>query len=587
MKLIHFFEQRTTRIAEYLYTLGCIIIGFYVISLILTSFFWFCHVTIQAWYLPVFTMLAVLSVYYSKFNLIGKNIKFFYLVLCYILYCIIFGYFSYWMYDTGPDGPWYHTPTQIALASGWNPIYTLNTNIVPIQQFTVQNYAKALEVVRAIIYKSIPFLELSKVSNFITLLACASFSFYFIRKIFNIGFIYTFLFCILINLNPIVIKFLPSSMIDGQIFNFMVIGIGFLVLYLKQHSSNHFIGFLSIIIILIGSKPTTFIFITACGIGLVSYFLIIKKQISKIIKDSFFIAAAVIGSFLLVNYHPYITNYKQYHNFFYPMTFDDKIDIRMNKVFKWEKHYLNSSDYQRWYLEHFIVEKKTDLQPPMQDSSLIRKNNKPTFFYTNQSKFEYRNLLEWNKIKYKKIDDYVNTLGFFWLEIILTSLLILIYLSTLYAKKSLYFIITILLLFGSSAFTPQANLFRFVPQYWLVPIVSLLAVYVIKPFCNKCIFITLLTLLVINIVFINVSFSWANFKRNVAIHQQLQRLQSNPMNDLDSSVLIKNAQINYHYNFIAPLTIFKEKNIKYQFVNLKELDTVEELIYFNSVLMRN
>lgn len=228
--------------------------------------------------------------------------------------------------DCSWDGIGYHQPTIFALSDGWNPIWD-NSYDKGLIIWTI-HYAKALEVISACVYSLTGEMEAGKAVNFIFAVAVFLFSVNFVKS-FEPGLSKwkVAVFSLLTVGNPVFLSQSFNYYIDYALYFYLVLSIFFSAeICEKRNVLLCKAGLFIVIVLAIGTKFNHF-FIVGVAIFAILMWLVVtgKKESAR----SIFVISLLSGVFgvLVVGFHPYLTNWINYGNPFYPLMGDGAIDI--------------------------------------------------------------------------------------------------------------------------------------------------------------------------------------------------------------------------------------------------------------------
>lgn len=293
-------------------------------SLLTASLFFAVGGRIYPFLLPLAVGLTLLSIYFltkkSLSEFLSSSILF-----------LIFFFLSLWLsslfYDYSWDGRCYHQETIVALKNGWNPIYQRHAPDVNADMaIWVDHYAKGAETISAVIYSATNIIELGKAINFILVFAAGFLFYHFLKARFEtISTGKKALLAVIFPLCPVVINQLFTFYIDGLAYVLLLVLIPQLVLTIKNPSKSKFY-LIGVTIFLLVSIKFNLIFWTAFTLFCYLVHIVVLKQY-KLLKRLIAVAAVAAGlGILLAGYNPYITNFIERGNPFYPFFGEGKKD---------------------------------------------------------------------------------------------------------------------------------------------------------------------------------------------------------------------------------------------------------------------
>jgi len=293
--------------------LSSLLIGHYLMVLLLGSLFFFLDLAFLAFLFPL-SLLAVvlLSAAFRSFFSLSKKVYrntlllFFFLVFISGLLCLV-------LFDNSWDGQTYHMQTALSLSAGWNPFYTLISSDIANATW-VNHYPRAFELLGVSYFAFIKNIEIIKISNILVAWASLAASVQFFSQQAQFSVFTKRLLVTVTWLNPISTTQLFSGMVDGQVYNLLIIVVvGFLG---AQHSRLLVVAAISALVILASLKFTGLVYaILFLGFGLLYW--LVKKHITIFAA----LRMGVIFIFLtgFINFSPYGTNIKREQHIFFPL----------------------------------------------------------------------------------------------------------------------------------------------------------------------------------------------------------------------------------------------------------------------------
>jgi hypothetical protein len=229
---------------------------------------------------------------------------------------------SSYFFDFSADGQSYHQESIIQLKQGWNPIFFDSESRT--MKIWTEHYPKGAEVIQSCIYSFWGRIELAKATNIFLFIS----SLLLIKKVlecFSIDHKQQWIFSFLVATNPVVISQVLTFYVDGLSYSFLVCLLASLSLFIMTKEKVYMI--LAIASLTIGGS-LKFTSIPVLGVLLVCILLILF-----FLKKTSFMKALILPLFcssfllLLCNYNPYITNLKAGKHVFYPLRGEGAIDI--------------------------------------------------------------------------------------------------------------------------------------------------------------------------------------------------------------------------------------------------------------------
>ncbi len=237
------------------------------------------------------------------------------LMFCYIISLVVF--------DNSYDGQYYHQETIIQLKNGWNPIYTDST--ARTGKFWIDNYPKGGETLSSLIYLMTHQIEIGKCVNWIALFA-SFFICYSALGLLGLKKKFRFLYSFLVAFNPVVVSQVFTYYIDALIYSFLVCCICSIFLYIKERKKIYLCIFAASMVLGSSIKFTS---IVIFGIFIAVSLLIVLLNIKH--KKSFFelLYSGCVGfiCLIIVTINPYLNNLINGRHLFYPLLGKGAVDI--------------------------------------------------------------------------------------------------------------------------------------------------------------------------------------------------------------------------------------------------------------------
>jgi hypothetical protein len=429
-----------------------LLLGQYLLVLLFISLFFFLDLGLLSTVLPLSTVLAILISlkFRSQLSLSEKLFRntllvYFFLLIFSVALCLL-------LFDNSWDGQTYHMQTVLSLSTGWNPFYTLISSDIA-NAIWVNHYPRGFELLGTSYFALIKNIEVIKISNILVAWASLAIAIHFFSRQVQLTLFVQRLLIATLCLNPISTTQLFSGMVDGQVYNLLVIIVlGFLS---AQHTKLLAIPVLSALVILASLKFTGLVYaVLFLGSGLL--YRLIKKEIS--------IAAAVrygvVFIFLTawVNYSPYGVNIKREQHIFYPLMGSTPVNImtgtNMPEQFKdqnrFEKFFSSLS------ARSSNVHGNSVAPPPVLKIPFSLRLSELTVFKASSILY--------------------GALGPLFSGVLLISIVLLIGLSFTVQFARVRPIFLLLLFISFTIFlNPECWVSRYVPQLWTIPIIIAIA----------------------------------------------------------------------------------------------------------------
>lgn len=430
--------------------------------------------------LPLFQYNIILAYLFSNFVIYkykGKSKLLFSNIIFLVIISILF-YLLSKTYDTSWDGQWYHQDAILKLIEGWNPFYnTYDANIsISESDRWIHHYPQASWMVQANILKIGNSIQASKLLHLLLSIASFGISFYVIRRVININIIITAIFSLYVAFNPVTYSQFFSFYVDGQ--SAMGLSMYLFILVLLAYNPNKYLYILLACLFIYFSniKFTNLIYLSIFN---VFYFIWIFVNNSNTIRIKLFTYFSILYCFgiLVVGYSSYTRNLLEKGHPFYPILGKNNVgnivkDIPLSANFKDQNRFQNLLDASFAYPVYARQPDSSKFRMPFTEV------NYDNFFRT---------------------DAELSGFGARWSEILIFSILILLYLLfKLNAKKKLYLLLLLSSILLSVFINEQCFVARYVPQLWLLPMVLILFLYAENGIIHKVISVSLSLFLLYN-----------------------------------------------------------------------------------------
>jgi 4-amino-4-deoxy-L-arabinose transferase-like glycosyltransferase len=448
---------------------------------------------------------------------------------------LISGYF----YDLSSDGQSYHQGGIILLKESWNPVFEDHAQA----GIWIKHYPKGIETLQAILYILTGRIEVGKAINLL-LIVCSFLLAYVCLVRLNLKKYKAYIYAFLIAANPVNLYQMFTFYIDGVFYSALVCMICSFILIMLDKKSIYYLILSGSIVIALSVKFTS---IPVVGILLVFMliFLLIKKRFPEFKNTLIICSLTGFICFPITNFNPYITNLMEGKHVFYPLMGDNSLDI----ITPFVPEYFNDLNrFEKFTISLFsksgqIGDGKDILKVP----------------FTVHKK-------ELNRLADSDIG--VGGFGVFYSGIIILTLILMVFffirdkLSSV--QKSVSFFIFILLI--SVFIIPEPFWFRYIPHFYLIPILLLLIVELsgggsfIKNIYKKSLSV-ILFFYFLNLTLILMAVLIVNIYNTEKIDYQFVQIKSR-----DKIIKVE------CFNFSSNLIRLKEHNISYEKFTFKEGD---------------
>ena len=448
---------------------------------------------------------------------------------------IVFTLLNGWVYDTSWDGQNYHYEAILQLTNGWNPFYESPTHAVYSQH--LEHFTKGPWLNAVALYKLTGNLEQAKAFHMLFMLAAyllctAAFStFRTLKRRWVV------LLSVLVVLNPVSLYQIFTFYVDGIMSSLLVIVVSLFILIYRQPSRLLMITLASAIVIMVNIKLTGAIYAVILGASYSGWVIWHKKQYRVDLVAC--LLAGYFAGVLLVGYNPYITQYTSQFlstgDPFYPSNLKTFIPLEDNVPSNflsmgWGEKLLTS-----------LVSKSQATKEP------------------SQYKWPFTVALD-EILTFYAPDARVAGFGPLFSGVLLLTAALLIAAFARYRRRLMLASILLLLLgaiLASGLSNPEAWWARFVPQLWMLPLLTILLIMATTPRgkLHRLSHIIVI-ILCINQLLIASPYLVSAIARSILETQQLSQLK----NTGDRIIVTFN-------RFVSIESRFKEWGIEYQSVD--------------------
>lgn len=420
----------------------------------------FFYKIIKAEYIIIFSISIMIFYLYKKSYKKYRNIFF---SIGIILISIIINGF---IVDISYDGQAYHMLTPVMINKGWNPIWDYNANLysnISANTLWCIVYPKSLEIFSSVFYMATGNILVGKFYNILLIVVNILLLKSFLKeKISSKVILYLFIFVIVFN--PVVSAQLWTYYVDGTAYLLILVILNLSYLkytYFKINGNYRFVDFLiiSLSAIAINIKFTMvgYIPIVLFGIG-VMFYINKKEKIYLCFKTT--ILSLLLGV-LIIGYNPYVLNTIEHGNIFWPLKGENSIDIiRQHET----KEFLEKNRLEKLGISILAKSRNDRNEPILKIPGSLDVKEITTIIAT--------------------VDTRIGGWGpFFSLGIILS---IILFVYMMYKKiYNIYFFISICIILISTIVNPECWWARYVPQFYIIPIIILLYAEINKNYLGE------------------------------------------------------------------------------------------------------
>ena len=463
---------------------------------------------------PIYSILASIIASLVLFiRLKSKNTplnKIFYIFASITLFLLIAGFIQYKCTDFSFDGCWYHQACIINLKWGWNPVYDRIYEFSKSQPYTfkasltfMEGYMKGYEILAANIYSLIGKIEIIKILKCIFALISFMYVFYSLSDFEKLSkpacTVVSFLFVY----NPVCIYQFFTNYNDDVVYYLFLIFLFSLINYARNTDlKDNFSVMIISSVLLACTKANGLYFVV------IMYLVWLAFYFSKPFAKNIFLSFLLIAIFTV---NPILTNIKYGNSPFYPIvkgsfaeSFDSYIvDVPVGFENKnhFEKIFISLSSY------------------PLLDSVLFKHPKhyelKTPFSGYKGAAFIYPDMR-------------LSGFGHFFVEVIILSLILLPFIRFREKSDKKLFLCAFLSVFLTVILMPLAWWARYVPQMWILPLLTSLMFLLENS--RKYYAYIVLTLIFINSFIINFQ-NWSVQIENNKHKELIMRLEPYPMSE--------------------------------------------------------
>ena len=359
---------------------------------------------------------------------------------------------SWYFYDISYDGQVYHQVPVRQLANGWNPVWEYLTREMSQSAFVVYHYAKGPWIYEAALYKATGQMEGSKVFNFLLIAASFFLSWAAAEKSGKLTKRQAVLVSFLCACNPVSVYQSLSFYIDGQLASLMLCLGSLAYMALREWKDAWLTEFVMAVVLTINVKFTGVVYVCVGMVIMAGWFYFNhQKQIYKELVVAFIVALFLgLG---VTGYSPYVVNTVFYGHPFFPLygAGAQTMDIMTTNS---PPAFLKMNMFEKLYMATFSSStNRFDLEPPVVKWPF-------TMEARELAPFVYG------------ADIRIGGFGPWFSGMIVLSLLIWAVMCFYGVKERRYGLLAVGGTIFSILVNPEAWWARYVPQFWLVPVVT-------------------------------------------------------------------------------------------------------------------
>ncbi|MBP2628760.1 MAG: hypothetical protein H6Q68_3471 [Firmicutes bacterium] len=406
--------------------------------------------TVTIWLSVVCTFIygLIATRFYFKQDLWRYFVK---LCIWVVLLFFSFSYISGLFYDISYDGQVYHQEAVSQLVNHWNPFQDYITKDRSHSAVLLNHYAKGPWLYEAALYTATGQIEQSKVFNFLLIIISFLLALSALKRGDRFSTWRAIFFSLLLALNPISIYQAFSFYIDGQLASLLLCLLALSYRLVSHHDKVVLCSFIMSIALTVNIKFTGVVYVVAC-IGLVGGWLWLFKN-----KHLYghFIKSSIIGLFIgicVIGYNPYVTNTVYYGHPFYPLYGGgaQTMDIMTSNS---PQGFMQMNSLEKLYVSIF------SLSANKFDSEGQTLKMPFTVELTELRPFVYG------------ADIRIGGFGPWFSGIVVIALIILLLMFVFRTKDNMCGVGLFASIMLSVLINPEAWWARYVPQFWLAPII--------------------------------------------------------------------------------------------------------------------
>jgi hypothetical protein len=462
-------EERSF-LSDYCFILGSVLVLFPFSALLVTSILFFLDIPMSDlnFYLALALSLILTYIIAANFLKGGQLVVVLFTTIL-ISAAIYIGAFNFVgnFYDISYDGQAYHQEAIIQLSKGWNPYFQqITPQTANNLDIWLNHYPKGLWFLSTIIYKITGEIEMAKGFTIIFTFAAISFTFSALLLIKRINGFISFLISFVAAVNPISIYQFLSFYQDGVLLQLLICftAIAFKIFHGKK--GVKIIPFVAVICLFVNIKLTSLPYIVIFLAAFIILLWINEKvflaiQMLKVSIFAIFLSVAIIG------FSPYITNIVYKGNILYPAAGKDAKDYIKSNI---PENLYDDNSFERLFISIFSRSANTRGTGSSADLKM-------PFTYDEEELKAFRDTNA-------KEGGFGPLFGGAMLLTLLFLTYIYIYIFIKWEVRFKYVIymvsFIIVTIFLSAIINPASSLARFVPQIWLVTVITLILAFSIK-----------------------------------------------------------------------------------------------------------
>jgi hypothetical protein len=372
--------------------------------------------------------------------------------------CMIFGGR---IIDLSYDGQGYHAAGKIAIDKGWNPFTEKirdRKDIKSENKLWIQSYPHAANILALDVFKVTGNAESGKGFNLLWVIISGILGYLALLQFKNLNNLQRPILVALALLSPHNILQIYTFGLDTQFYSMFIVLLSLLVLVYKKFQLPLTLFNLGLLVIFLINNKLTSVAYLAIFTSFFCLYLLFEKKFKLFLQTAGVIIFATILAFGLFGYQPFITNYRNHKNPFYPVyvskeTNDKAYDFTENRP----SNYLEENQVSLLFKSIFFKTNGNFREPEDRAEFKI-----PFTMTTVERDF------------YTYLGPKVGGFGPFFSGIFLlcVAMLGMLFFSKkrdgLSRKHVINFVLVIIAVIFSSALNPLNSAARYIPQFWFI-----------------------------------------------------------------------------------------------------------------------
>jgi len=452
------------------------------------------------------------------------------------------GYFALHFFDVGYDSQTNYEPIMVQLGKLWNPILDGPLDIF-YQTVYINSYPKAMFWLGSALFHFFGSINAGKAPQLLFGLATFSLTAGTLLRLGLASKRWALALALFVTWNPVSLTQWATAYVDSALYFNLTISCLLLILFITERKAIWLLLYGLCVIFTVNIKFTGPLYLGVFGVmaGLWQIVRVATRRYKKsdVVHFTLVGFGSVVFGMIVIGYHPYVTNFNQYHNIL--PVYSSFVFPNKKPDFPWrDPTFDEGSAATNFYVSYFSCSQNTGAE---RRKTLVTCKD---FFSVMPQEMN----------AFTAPDNKIGGLGPYYgflMWTALLALLVLIKTDRSNIKTSLFVLLTVWL---SVASCPEIWWARFVPQAWLLPMVVLMSlVGSRKQFRGRAVLLGLMsTIIVMNTAFVLVPNAYHQIVMTRAIANQYSVFR-----DASQQVPIQL----YHSDFSNIRRRFKETSIRY------------------------